>query len=101
MAMRKSSFIKNTTKLLLFLNAFIIVAIFRQRAYADKSIDPQVVIKTALWVFALTLCAACFRLWGGKLFRIDNVFLLPLLILSFISCTYAPEPIYSFSAAFS
>src|SRR5262245_61742779 len=101
MAMRKSDFIKNTTRSLLFLNVFIIVAIFRQRAYADKSIDAKVIVKMALWCFTLPFCLACFRRWGRKLLRIDNVFLVPLLILIFISCTYAPDPFYSFAAAFS
>jgi exopolysaccharide production protein ExoQ len=97
----KQVFIGNFTKILLFLNAFIIEAVFRQRDFADKSMDAQVIIKTVLWVITFLFCAATYRIWAKKLLRMDNVFLVLLLILIFISCAYSPNEFYSLGATFS
>lgn len=99
--LQRNEFIENCTKLLLFTNAFMVEAIFRQRSYTDKSIDLQIILKLGLWVFTFLFCIFLFRRWGTKFLRIDNIFQVFLLIDIFISCSYAPNPVYSLACAFS
>lgn len=99
--MLKTDFIRRFTKILLFVNVFVIETMFRQRSFTDKSIDLQVMIKMGLWLVTFVFCAILYRLWLKKLARIDNVFQIFLLIMIFISCFYAPNTLYSLAAVFS
>ncbi len=94
-------FVYNTTKWLLFLNVFMTAAVFRIRDYADKSIDLQVMLKLGIWGISLIFCLFCYRLWVKKLFQIDNVLLIPLLMLIIASCFYSLDRAYSLASAFS
>jgi exopolysaccharide production protein ExoQ len=99
--MFSNSRIRKWTQVLLFLNVFMVEAIFRQRSFADKSIDLQIVLKMGLWVLTFVFCVALFRLWGKRLLRVDNIFQVFLLADIVISCFYAPVFTYSFASAFS
>ncbi len=101
MTMLKHHFIRNGTKLLLFLNVIVAEAMFRQRAYIDKSVDLQVAIKIGVWVATFSFCIFFFRTWIGRLLRIDMFLQMLLLVFIFISCLYAPHVSYSFASAFS
>ena len=79
----------------------MVEASFRVRDYNDKTIDLQVMIKMALWFVTFAFSIWLYRLWTRKLFRIDNVFQVLLLLLIVISCFYSPNMFYSLGAAFS
>lgn len=99
--MRDDASMRKWAKWLLFLNAFLIEAVFRQRAFDDKSIDFQVTLKLILWGIVIGFCTLQYRRWGHKLLRIDNVFQLLLLTDIIASCFYSPNPSYSFGCAVS
>lgn len=86
---------------LVFLNIFNICIVFRERAYGSDSVDFQILIKLGVWAGTFCVCLLFAKVWAGRMFRPDNIFLLPLLGLIVISCLYAPSPAYSFGAALS
>ncbi len=97
----QQGFIYSATKWLLFLNVFVTLSVFRIRDYADKSMDFQVMLKLGIWSISFAFCLFCYRLWARRLLRIDNIVLVPLLILIVLSCFYAPHVTYSLASAFS
>lgn len=96
-----STFVVTATRWLLFINTFMAESVFRERSYADKSVDLQVVLKLGIWVFTFLFCVYHYRLWVHKLLKIDNVFQILLLGMICVSCLYAPNFIYSAASAFS
>lgn len=101
MAIKKDVFIVKMTQFLLFWNTFAVESVFRQREFADKSIDFQILIKMGTWAFTFAFCLFFFRLWAKKMLRIDKFAEILLLIMIFISCFYAPNIPYSLASAFS
>lgn len=89
------------TRWLLFLNVFMAEAVFRQRDYADKSVDLQIVLKLGIWVLSFAFCVYFYRVWVRKLLQADNIFQVLLLGMIIASCFYAPQFSYSFASAFS
>lgn len=89
------------TKGLLFFNAVIAESILRHREFAEKSIDFQIIVKMGMWAITFAFCAYCFRLWVGKLTRIDKFMEVLLLAIVVVACFYAPNIPYSLASAFS
>lgn len=95
------SYVRTITKWLLFLTGFMTCAIFRHRDYAEKSLDFQILLKLAVWGLAFAFSVACYKFWIKKLLQIDNIFLVLMLLLVAVSCTYSPNVVYSAASAFS
>jgi hypothetical protein len=89
------------TKGLLFFNAVIAESILRHREFAEKSIDFQIIVKMGMWAITFAFCAYCFRLWVGKLTRIDKFMEVLFLAIVVVACFYAPNILYSLASAFS
>ena len=98
---RKHTWVARVTQLLLFINTFVVESTFRVRAYEDKSLDLQVMIKLGVWAVTFLFCVALFRLWGQRMLRVDNFFQVLLLLLIFLSCFYAVNVVFSLACAFS
>jgi O-antigen ligase len=89
------------TKGLLFFNAVIAESVLRHREFAEKSIDFQIIVKMGMWAITFAFCAYCFRLWVGKLTRIDKFMEVLFLTIVVVACFYAPNILYSLASAFS
>jgi exopolysaccharide production protein ExoQ len=89
------------TQWLLFLNTFVAESVFRQRDFADKSIDLQVVLKMSIWAGTFIYCLYFVRLWMGTLTRIDKFTEILLLLVITVSCFVAPNTFVSLASAFS
>lgn len=89
------------TQWLLFLNTFVAESIFRQRDFADKSIDFQIVLKMGLWAATFLFSMYFIRFWVGSLFRVDKFSEVLMLVVVLVSCLYAPNIPYALAAAFS
>jgi O-antigen ligase len=98
---RKRALVARCTQILLFINTFAAETTFRLRAYDDKSLDLQVLIKLGVWAATLVFCVAFFRLWGKRMLRVDNFFQVVLLALIVLSCFYAVNVPFSLACAFS
>lgn len=95
------AFVRRMTAFVLFLNVFMTESVFRYRDYADKSIDLQVMLKMGVWTATFLYTLYFYRLWAGKMLRIDNALQVVLLVMILASCFYAPNFSYSFVSAFT
>lgn len=89
------------TLLLLFAAVFLMQAVFRVRAYDDKDIDFQVIIKMALWVAVALVAVAYLRRWAHLLLQPANLPAILFLLWLPLTATVSPSPAYTLAAAFT
>jgi exopolysaccharide production protein ExoQ len=89
------------TQWLLFLNTFAAESIFRQRDFADKSIDLQIILKMGTWAITLAFAMYFIRFWARNMLRVDKFSEVLMLLVVLVSCLYAPNIPYALAAAFS
>jgi O-antigen ligase len=87
--------------LLLFVTVFLLDTIFRARAYSDKSIDIQIVLKAGSWGVIFLFSLLHIHKYAGAFFRLPH--LLWLLFFCWLLATVpsSPNPTYSAIAVFS
>ncbi len=95
------AFHQHLTQALLFLNSFLMIAVFRARTFGTTALDFQILLKFGLALFTIAYALYYFRYWGHRLLKIDGVFYIPLILWFFVTCLYAPSPVYSIAAVVS
>lgn len=99
--MLRREWVVQWTQWLLFLNTFVAESIFRQRDFADKSIDLQITLKMSVWVLTFIFSMYFIRFWAKNMIRVDKFSELAMLAVVVFSCSYAPNIPYALAAAFS
>lgn len=87
--------------ILLFLGVCMSELIFRKRAYSDKSIDFQIIIKLSLW--AAMLIPPLVRMYTTKFASLAAIgpFWLSLYLWCLLSAVWSPVPLFTLVAAVS
>lgn len=99
--MQHNTLIQNLSYALLFANTFLVSAVFRYREFGSNSIDFQILLKLGIAVISFGVSVLLYRIWIGRMLRIDNIFCVVMLIWFVLSSFYAPSLIYSLAAAFT
>jgi O-antigen ligase len=89
------------TLLLLFATVFLMQAVFRIRAYDDKDIDFQVIIKMAMWVAVAAVAVVYVRRWAHLLLRPANLPALLFLLWLPLTAMVSPSPNYTLASSFT
>ena len=89
------------TLLLLFATVFLMQAVFRIRAYDEKDIDFQVVIKMGLWVVVAAVAIIYFRRWSRLLLQPTSLPVLLFLLWLPLTALVSPKPAYTLGSAFT
>lgn len=97
----KRRFAAPMLQVLLFLNIFFLETAFRHREFGNSSIDWEIIVRLVVFFASFTISLFYCKLWIGKLFRIDNMALLFLMVMFFISSFYSPSVAYSLGSSFS
>jgi O-antigen ligase len=87
--------------LLLFAAVFLMQAVFRVRAYDDKDVDFQVLIKIGVWVTVAAIALFHVRRWATFLLKPANVPALLFLLWLPLTAVISPKPIYTLVSAFT
>jgi O-antigen ligase len=87
--------------LLLFATVFLMQAVFRVRAYDDKDVDFQVVIKMALWVAIAAVAAVYVRRWAHLLLQPTNLPAILFILWLPLTATVSPAPNYTLASSFT
>lgn len=87
--------------LLLFGTVFLMQAVFRIRAYDDKDIDFQVIIKMALWVAVATVATVYVRRWAHLLLQPTNLPAILFILWLPLTATASSAPNYTLASAFT
>jgi O-antigen ligase len=90
-----------TTMILLFAAVFLMQAVFRVRAYDDKDVDFQVVIKIGVWITVAAIAAFHLRRWVAILLKPVNAPALLFLLWLPLTAVASPKPIYTLVSAFT
>ena len=86
---------------LLFVTIFLLDTIFRARAYSDKSIDLQIILKAGSWVAIFLFALLHFRRYAGALFRVPHLLWLLFFCWLLATTPNSPNPTYTAMAVFS
>ena len=86
---------------LLFVTIFLLDTIFRARAYSDKSIDLQIILKAGSWVAICLFALLHFRRYAGALFRVPHLLWLLFFCWLLATTPNSPNPTYTAMAVFS
>ena len=97
----QKSILTTLASLLVAGNVFFLLSTFRVREYTDTALDFQILIKLSLWFSGIGLGLLLYRNWISKLLLIDNIMIIPMFLLIFISCFMAPHPVYALASLFS
>lgn len=97
----QKSILTTLASLLVAGNVFFLLSTFRVREYTDTALDFQIIIKLSLWFSGIGLGLLLYRNWISKLLLIDNIMIIPMFLLIFISCFMAPHPVYALASLFS
>ncbi len=101
MKINKYSLHKNIVLALVFLNTFLVSSTFRGREFGSNDVDFQIFLKLGLSVLSFAYVIFVYRVWIGRLLKIDNIFCALMLVWFAVSALYAPSIIYSLAAAFT
>jgi|SoiMethySBSTD1v2_1073268.scaffolds.fasta_scaffold22083_4 O-antigen ligase len=86
---------------LIFVTIFLLDTIFRARAYSDKSIDFQIILKAGSWAALLLFSLLHFHRYAGALFRVPHIVWLLFFCWLLATTLNAPNPTYTAMAVFS
>lgn len=86
---------------LLFVTIFLLDTIFRARAYSDKSIDFQIILKAGSWMALFLFALLHLPRYAGALFRAPHILWLLLFCWFLATTPNSPNPTYSAIAVFS
>lgn len=86
---------------LVFVTIFLLDTIFRARAYSDKSIDLQIILKTGSWAALFLFSLLHFRRYAAALFRVPHILWLLFFCWLLATTLNSPNPTYSAIAVFS
>jgi O-antigen ligase len=86
---------------LLFVTIFLLDTVFRARAYSDKSIDFQIILKAGSWMALFLFALLHLPRYAGALFRIPHIFWLLLFCWFLVTTPNSPNPTYTAVAVFS
>jgi O-antigen ligase len=89
------------TMLLLFAAVFLMQAVFRVRAYDEKDVDFQVLIKIGVWVTVAAVALFHIRRWAAILLKPVNAPALLFLLWLPLTAVISPKPIYTLVSAFT
>jgi O-antigen ligase len=89
------------TMVLLFTAVFLMQAVFRVRAYDDKDVDFQVLIKIGVWITVAAVALIYVRRWAAMLLRPANLPALLFLLWLPLTAVVSPKPIYTLVSAFT
>ncbi len=86
---------------LLFVTIFLLDTIFRARAYSDKSIDFQIILKAGSWAALFLFSLLHFHRYAGALFRLPHLLWLLFFCWMLATTPASPNPTYTAVAVFS
>jgi O-antigen ligase len=84
-----------------FAVVFILESVFRVREYADKSIDLQIIVKVASWMYIFAFAITRLPRYVESLVSLPQLAWLLFFGLALYSSSYSPSPAYSLAAIFS
>ena len=86
---------------LVFVTIFLLDTIFRARAYSDKSIDFQIILKAGSWAALFLFSLLHFHRYAGALFRLPHLLWLLFFCWMLATTPSSPNPTYTAVAVFS
>lgn len=81
--------------IMLFVNVFLIGAVFRSRAFDGASIDYQIILKLFAALAAIGYAFYLYKTWFSRVVKIDGIFVILTIIWYFITCLWSPSIFYS------